>query len=115
VSCHYAKASTASSGLVPVACGHAASPVFQRWHEEKAVESNLGDHAPSTDALTVRAFAVVLPINSLSEVATDALHGVGEANIIHESEDSTTSQERRSLTCVCGSSEFMDESIPFER
>ena len=106
-----AKARTASSGPVPVACEHAASPVLQGWHEEKAVESNLGDHAASNGALTVRAPMVVLPISSLSEMAADALHGVGEAHIIHDGEDSTTSQEKRSLTCVCDCTGFTDESI----
>jgi hypothetical protein len=94
-----AKARTASSGLVPVVCEYAAPSVLQGWHEEKAIESNLGDHASSKDALTVRASLVVLPISSLSEVAANALHGVREVQSINEGGDSTTSQERRSLTC----------------
>jgi hypothetical protein len=110
---HYAKARTASeSGItMPVTCEHAASPVLQRWHEEKAIESNLGDRAASIDALTVRASTVVLPISFVGEVAAEALHGVGEAHIIDDSEDSITSQEKRSLTCVHDCPNFMDESI----
>jgi hypothetical protein len=96
---------------MPVACEHAASPVLQGWHEEKAMEANLGDRAVSIDALSVRAFLVVQPISSLSEMAAEALHGVGEAHSIVEGEDSTTSQERRSLTCVRDCSKFTDESI----
>ncbi len=108
---HSAKARTASSGVMPVACEHAASPVLQGWHEEKAMEPNLGDRVVSIDALTTRASLVVLPISSLSEMAAEALHGVGKASSIHEGEDSTTSHERRSLTCVRDCSKFMDESI----
>jgi hypothetical protein len=113
---HHAKARTASSGCLPVACEYAASPVLQRWHEEKAVETNLGDHAVSNDAHAVWASSlVVLPISSMSEMVAEALRGVGEAHIIDEGGDSTTPQERRGLTCVCDCSNFMDESIPSER
>jgi hypothetical protein len=112
-SSHYAKASIASSGCLPVACEYAASPVLQGWHEEKVIGTNLGDRAVFADALvTVRASTVVLPISSKSEMVAEALHGVGEAHMIHDCEDSITSRERRSLTCVHDCSNFMDESIP---
>lgn len=82
----------------------------------KAIWGNLGDPMMSR-AVTQPACSMALVDSTISicEGLIKASWGVGEAHSIGEGGDSITQPKRRSLACMRGCFEFMNESILLQR
>jgi hypothetical protein len=90
----------------------AASSVSRRSHVGKVLQGNLGDPMMSR-VVTQPTCLTALVDSTISkcEGLINASWGVGEAHSIGEGGDSITLPKRRSLACMRGCFEFMNESI----